>query len=196
MSKNLKNVATVEVPEKALNRLLEITDGLVRMHLELIHLYEQESYLKKHHKAYLHVRDHAEAVCESDKHTISEMLESLHPDKLFAEDDDGDDVMDVFDPKKCADCPCYDECDEYVNRKRVSPGSVAVVMMTTETLGQMQDDMIALTGQIDQLTGIFRNMVAGGSISPEALETVLAGASKLSDEVFDRWDNADMVAML
>ena len=39
-------------------------------------------------------------------------------------------------------------------------------------------------------------MVAGGSISPEALETVLAGASKLSDEVFDRWDNADMVAML
>jgi len=77
MSKNLKNVATVEVPEKALNRLLEITDGLVRMHLELIRLYEQESYLKKHHKAYLHVRDHAEAVCESDKHTISEMLESL-----------------------------------------------------------------------------------------------------------------------
>ena len=50
MSKNLKNVATVEVPEKALNRLLEITDGLVRMHLELIRLYEQESYLKKHHK--------------------------------------------------------------------------------------------------------------------------------------------------
>ena len=139
MSKNLKNVATVEVPEKALNRLLEITDGLVRMHLELIRLYEQESYLKKHHKAYLHVRDHAEAVCESDKHTISEMLESLHPDKLFAEEDDRDDVMDVFDPKKCVDCPCYDECDEYVNRKRVSPGSVAVVMMTTETLGQMHD---------------------------------------------------------
>ena len=64
MNKNLKNVATVEVPEKALNRLLEITDDLVRMHLELIRLYEQESYLKKHHKPYLHVRDHAEAVCE------------------------------------------------------------------------------------------------------------------------------------
>ena len=77
-----------------------------------------------------------------------------------------------------------------------SSRNLAVVMMTTETLGQMQDDMIALTGQIDQLTGIFRNMVAGGSISPEALETVLAGAAKLSDEVFDRWDNADMVAML
>ena len=196
MNKNLKNVATVEVPEKALNRLLEITDGLVRMHLELIRLYEQESYLKKHHKAYLHVRDHAEAVCESDKNTISEMLASLHPDKLFAEEENGDDVMEVFDPEKCRDCPSYDDCDEYVNRKRVHPGSVAVVMMTTETLGQMQDDMIALTGQIDQLTGIFRNMVAGGAISPEALETVLTGASKLSDEVFDRWDNADMVAML
>lgn len=196
MNKNLKNVATVEVPEKALNRLLEITDSLVRMHLELIRLYEQESYLKKHHKAYLHVRDHAEAVCESDKNTISEMLASLHPDKLFAGEENGDDVMEVFDPEKCRDCPSYDDCDEYVNRKRVHPGSVAVVMMTTETLGQMQDDMIALTGQIDQLTGIFRNMVAGGAISPEALETVLTGASKLSDEVFDRWDNADMVAML
>ena len=195
MNKNMNNlsVATVEIPEKAFDRMMEVIGGLAKMHLDLIQLYEQESYLKKHHKAYLHVRDHAEAVCEHDKLTISEMLSSLHPDNFF---DDEDDVLDVFDPKECNGCPDYDDCKEYVHQNGAQASDMGIVLMAPETLGQMQDDMIALTGQIDQLTGIFRSMVTGGSISPEALETVLSGASKLSDEVFDRWDNADMVAML
>lgn len=200
MNKNMNNmsVATVEIPAKAFDRMMEVISGLAKMHMDLIQLYEMESELKKHHKAYLHVRDHADQVCKHDKAAIQEMLTSLHPANFFPaeeEAEEGDDVEDVFDPVKCRDCACYEDCCEYVQQKAYEENA-GIVMMSTETLGLMQDDMLALSEQIDQLTGIFRNMVAGGAISPETLEKVLSGASQLSDEVVERWDNADMVAML
>ena len=51
---------TIEIPEAELNLMRTVINNLIFMHLDLIGFYETESDLKRHHRAYLHVRDEAE----------------------------------------------------------------------------------------------------------------------------------------
>ena len=75
MSKlNMAPVPTVEIPETELDWLKDSVQTLIKMHLDLIGLYERESLLKKHHRAYLHVRDHADQVCREHKEKIRDLI--------------------------------------------------------------------------------------------------------------------------
>lgn len=65
----------VQVPEVMLAQMYSDIHELVKMHRKLIALYEEESQLKKSHKAYLHVRDHADEVCRMDKKRVAEIRE-------------------------------------------------------------------------------------------------------------------------
>jgi len=67
-------IPTVEVPEAELDWLREAVSVLMNMHWDLIRLYAEESYLKKHHRAYLHVRSQAEQVCEEGKEKIRKLM--------------------------------------------------------------------------------------------------------------------------
>ena len=75
-------VRTVEIPEVELSALRVTVAALAKMHLELIRLYEEESHLKKHHKAYLHIRDHADQVCKEDKEKVNAMLQQFIADGM------------------------------------------------------------------------------------------------------------------
>ncbi len=54
----------VLVPESMITMLFEDISTLHEMLGKLISMYQQESDLKKHHKAYLHIRDQADELCE------------------------------------------------------------------------------------------------------------------------------------
>ena len=156
-------VKTVEIPEAELSMLRFSVATLAEMHLNLIGLYEKESHLKKHHKAYLHVRDHADQVCADDKKKVHQLLEQLIVDGPDAKED----TERGFDPDWCAGCDNYEECsreaesDEELDVFSLPEG---MVVMDTGTLGVMQDDMLALTETVDHLVSVYRGMIAGKGV--------------------------------
>ena len=71
MDKNTNNKEMVSISADELSQLIYDMNHLALMHKNLIRLYEEESRLKKHHKAYLHIRDYADKVCADDKKTVA-----------------------------------------------------------------------------------------------------------------------------
>ena len=73
---NNKNLTNTMPSSSAPLRVLEEDNQLLRQMLEaLIDMYHMESALKKHHKAYLHIREEAEEMC--DMFTMLRTLEKL-----------------------------------------------------------------------------------------------------------------------
>lgn len=71
-------VKTVEIPEAELDMLKNTINSLLFMHLDLIGYYETESDLKKHHRAYLHVREEAEEKIKEHIDEINHILIALN----------------------------------------------------------------------------------------------------------------------
>lgn len=185
---------TVEIPEAELSLLRFSVAELAKMHLELISLYEKESHLKKHHKAYLHVRDHADQVCIDDKKKVQELL-----GQLMAEAGAGDSPEATdrgFDPDWCAGCENYEECSaeasEGLDFFDLPDG---MVIMDTETLGEMQDDMLSLTETVDHLVAVYKDLIGGRAVSAMHVFQMLKAASEESREVFRKWDSANMAEL-
>lgn len=96
MDKNTNKNEMVSIPAGELSQLIYDMNHLALMHKKLIGLYEEESRLKKHHKAYLHIRDYADKVCAADKKTVAtiqnrykipDCLELKGKDKTKADDE-------------------------------------------------------------------------------------------------------------
>ena len=69
---------TIEIPEAELNLMRTVINNLIFMHLDLIGFYETESDLKRHHRAYLHVRDEAQNKIKEDIQDIKDILDALN----------------------------------------------------------------------------------------------------------------------
>lgn len=184
---------TVEIPEAELSLLRFSVAALAEMHLNLIGLYEKESHLKKHHKAYLHVRDHADQVCAEDKEKVEALLRQLLDDAS----EEGDEADRGFDPDWCAGCENYEECSKEADTEEMDVFDLpeGMVIMDTGTLGVMQDDMLALTETVDHLVAVYRDMIAGQGVDAKTMFSMLKAASAQSQEVFKRWDEAEMAEL-
>ena len=99
MNKNINTDTndTILVPKSEMVKILLGTVRLARMHLRLIDLHEEESRLKKHHKAYLHIREYADQIYEDERlvlvpsKTMSEMLDDMCDLGMAV-----DDLLDIF----------------------------------------------------------------------------------------------------
>jgi hypothetical protein len=176
MNMNKNATRMVEIPETLMNALFVTVNELANMHYELIRLYEVESQLKKHHKAYLHVRDHAEAVCAEDKQKVLCMMKGLmalmeahEQDKMEPEQEEKE--LDVFDLPE------------------------GMVIMSTDTLGIMQDDMLLLAEEVDHMVGVFRSLLSGRAVDRNSMDQMLREASESVEDVFSRWDDADLTEL-
>lgn len=189
-------VKTVEIPEVELSALRVTVAALAKMHLELIRLYEEESHLKKHHKAYLHIRDHADQVCKEDKEKVNAMLQQFIQGDFDYENTPVVEERE-FDPEDCRGCADYDECKKAAEEDGLDVFALpeGLVVMSTEDLGVMQDDMLALTETVDHLVSVYRGMMSGKGVDMKEMFSMLEGASKQSQEVFKRWDDAGMMEL-
>lgn len=96
----------VQVPEAMLAQMYADIHELVHMHRALIALYEEEAELKRRHRAYLHVRDHADEVCKEDKRRIAEIREHYDATEKQAAEPDMPEVFGVLL------FPCEEDCSE------------------------------------------------------------------------------------
>ena len=108
----------VQVPEAMVAQMYADIHELVNMHRELISLYEEESDLKKRHRAYLHVRDHAEDLCKADKLRVAEIYKHYaNAHKESSEDEDQGIVGMILVPvgdmsDSCEACNEKDSCSD------------------------------------------------------------------------------------
>lgn len=87
--KNRDMQAIVMLQEDKFRQIISAVTSLAEHHLELIGLYEKESRLKKQHKPYLYVREHADEVCRRDKKLVSALVhEVLDPESIRIVDPD------------------------------------------------------------------------------------------------------------
>ena len=175
----------IEIPAVALTQLFYDVQILAKMHQELIRMYEKESMLKKQHKAYLYVRDQADEMCRFDKQLVDVILDHYVNPKKY------------MDQAICFHNTLRDKSREHNADRTKEKMDVFVlphgmVMMSTGTLGVMQDDMLALTVAVDQLADAFRSMEKGGGYNRNEMNKLIGSASDLARDVFNRWDDAEL----
>lgn len=186
------------VPATVLEQLGKDLASLGAMLEILIDLHEKESQLKKHHRKYLHVREYADQQCIRFKSNLREIAERWEDKKVTCEDmgcknpTDDPYVEDVL--KEEAE---REEIDETTEEETVEFSNLpkGMVLMSSDSLGVMHDDIICLTEGVDVMVALFKAIMAGCPMKKEDVETVVNMTSDMSEEVFRRWEEAEMIEL-
>ena len=191
MNLNKKNCGGYHcIPDVVLKQIFADMDSLGMMLRELIGLYEKESKLKKHHRAYLHVREYADQACAGYKKKVIDIAGRWTDNRFTCED------MGCDRP---TDDSCVNEVQETQEKtsEEVDFSSLpkGMVMMTSESLGVMHDDVICLTEGLDTMAALFKAIMAGCPMSKADVEAVLNMTSAMSDEILERWEKAEMIEL-
>lgn len=109
---------TIEIPEAELNLMKTVINNLIFMHIRLISFYQTESDLKRHHRAYLHVRDEAENIIEEDIKEIKEILDTLNGMEEPTEDQTVILTKNTFDQLKQDLITLTDTIDNLINLQK------------------------------------------------------------------------------
>lgn len=186
------------VPAAVLDQLCEDMESLGGMLGELVGLYEKESRLKKHHRAYLHVREYADRACARYKEKMKEISNHWMDQKITCEDmgcknpTNDPYVEDVLNGKVMEEEVPDDSIEEPVEFSKLPKG---MVLMTSDSLGVMHDDVICLTEGLDTMVALIKALMAGCPMSREDMESVLNMTSAMSEEIFNRWEEAEMIEL-
>lgn len=190
MNVNVKNCGGYHcVPDAVLTQMMADMDCLGGMLGDLIGLYEKESQLKKHHRAYLHVREHADQACKYYKEKMKEIANHWVDQKVTCEDMGCQPSNDPYEKDFVKDS----KMEKYQVQDQEFPKGM--VLMSSESLGVMQDDVICLTEAVDTMAALFKALIAGCPMQKEDMQSVVNMTSALSEEIMKRWEEAEMIEL-
>lgn len=155
----------VSVPENMASMLFEDINALYGMLAKLISMYELESELKKHHKAYLHVRDEADDMCR----IYSCALQAMQ--KRWFSTMAGHFGADAFK-----------QTDDATKESGV--------VMSVESFENILDDTLCLTECVDVLSDNLENLVRVLSLPEDVVSqyiNICNSTREVADDVLDRW---------
>ncbi len=201
---NINTEATISVSLVDINRYLRNMRDLLEVHFKLIDLFHKEDELKKHHRAYLHVREQIEDTIRETDPVITNIaaqiimtLRSITPENLIKDTDSecrdcrcaGCDV----DCRECPDAPCSDFGDE--------DDKDGIICLDMDTYNQLIDDALTLAELVQMVTEMRREdygfIHRYGKLFPAfaAFErdrlNVYKDAQAEADEIMDRWDDME-----
>lgn len=186
------------VPAVVMEQLCDDLEDLGGMLGELVGLYEKESRLKKHHRAYLHVREYADKRCAHYKEKMKEIANHWMDQKVTCEDmgcknpTNDPYVEDVLNGNAAKQAEPETPAEESVEFSKLPKG---MVLMTSDSLGVMHDDVICLSEGLDTMVALFKAVMAGCPINKADMESVLKMTSAMSEEIFNRWEEAEMIEL-
>lgn len=173
-----------KVPEFVIIQMFKDMEQLGEMLKELIALHQEETRLKKHHKAYLHVREYTDVVCKEHEKKM-DVIQDRWKEPAFACEDFG--------------CECETQESEEVEVVEEESKSTmsstdftdGMVMMSGKTLGMMQEDLFILAETIDVLMVAMKAMMSG-RITPDAkVAQMLAVMAAMTDMITSRWEELE-----
>ena len=163
----------VELTFREVKEGMDIFFGLMGLTVELVNLIREESELKKHHRAYLHVR---EAIDEC----VAEVMEHIT------------DALDSFIDKEqmmhCADFPFAEaeDSDETVTLPKEKYELMVEDLLTMAELIEMVSDMrtrdIRVIGELGKYIPAFAAFEKGRL-------SLYREAAKEAEEIMQRWDD-------
>lgn len=210
----------VSVPLTHVNRYLCHMNGLLKTHFELIRLLEVENELKKHHRAYLHVRECIDQLIEETAPKVSEIAADLAAvmntgfsvDIADGEARDCEDCA-CFDCEgdclSCKESPCYDGREDDYPFAEADPSISSgyafedsdIVLISKKDFDTMLDDVITLAELVEIVTEMrtqdmefiqkhARQFPSFAAYERKRLK-VYKDANAEADAILDRWDDAD-----
>ena len=157
----------VTVPESMISMLFGDVTALYGMLARMISMYALESELKKHHKAYLHVRDEADELCQVYSCVLSAM-------------------------KKRWNNVLLQEIGKDAFKNEPEKKAQSGVLMSNESFENIMDDTLCLTECIDVLSDNLESLVKAVAL-PETIKSqyvnITNSARAVADDVLERWMN-------
>lgn len=168
-----------KVPEFVISQIFKDMEQLGKMLKELINLHQEESRLKKHHKAYLHIREYTDVVCTEHEKKM-EAIQDRWKEPAFACEDFG-----------CG-CDTQEEADEEEQLSlSASDFTESMVMMSGKNLGLMQDDLFLLAETIDVLILAMKALMSGRAVPDAKMAQMLAMMTAMTDMITSRWEDVE-----
>jgi hypothetical protein len=162
----------VELTFREVKEGIDIFFGLMGLTVELVNLIREESELKKHHRAYLHVRE------EIDK-CVAEVMEHI-TDTL-------DSFIDKEQMMRCADFPFAEaeDSDETITLPKEKYDLMVEDLLTMAELIEMVSDMrtkdVRVIGELGKYVPAFAAFEKGRL-------SLYREAAKEAEEIVERWD--------
>ena len=197
----------VSVPLTEINRYFRNMRDLLGIHAELVRLLETEAALKKHHRAYLHVRERIDQLIKETAPQLEKIAEDIAeamkvdaPESLIEEDESGCEGCPCFDCEgdclSCPESPCYDGKEESPFADAENDGEVVVI--PKEKYDMMVEDLLTMAELIDMVSDMrtkdVRAIQEFGKLFPAYAEyeknrlSLYREAAKEAEDIMNRWD--------
>ncbi|MBP3266203.1 MAG: hypothetical protein J6L84_04555 [Clostridiales bacterium] len=204
-------VKTIEIPEAEHTFLYEAFCEVLSMYTTLTRYYDEESKLKKHHRAYLHVREEAEQKIDDDYAKLAYIInkvdayagkypkfEEIPACKITPIEDDDfiDSDFDDFEDLEDEDDLVVREIQEDNDDSSEKVDGDDMVVMRYNDLSRLQADMIDLIDTVDDLTELFGAMLTvvtklASFGNPDAFALVTE-AKLTADHIFEKLENSKL----
>ena len=197
----------VSVPLTEINLYLRNMRDLLGIHAELVRLLETEAALKKHHRAYLHVRERIDQLIKETAPQLEKIAEDIAeamkvdaPESLIEEDESGCEGCPCFDCEgdclSCPESPCYDGKEESPFADAENDGEVVVI--PKEKYDMMVEDLLTMAELIDMVSDMrtkdVRTIQEFGKLFPAYAEyeknrlSLYREAAKEAEDIMNCWD--------
>lgn len=197
----------VSVPLTEINRYFRNMRDLLGIHAELVRLLETEAALKKHHRAYLHVRERIDQLIKETAPQLEKIAEDIAeamkvdaPESLIEEDESGCEGCPCFDCEgdclSCPESPCYDGKEESPFADAENDGEVVVI--PKQKYDMMVEDLLTMAELIDMVSDMrtkdVRAIQEFGKLFPAYAEyeknrlSLYREAAKEAEDIMNRWD--------
>ena len=197
----------VSVPLTEINRYFRNMRDLLGIHAELVRLLETEAALKKHHRAYLHVRERIDQLIKETAPQLEKIAEDIAeamkvdaPESLIEEDESGCEGCPCFDCEgdclSCPESPCYDGKEESPFADAENDGEVVVI--PKQKYDMMVEDLLTMAELIDMVSDMrtkdVRAIQEFGKLFPASAEyeknrlSLYREAAKEAEDIMNRWD--------
>ena len=197
----------VSVPFTEINRYFRNMRDLLGIHAELVRLLETEAALKKHHRAYLHVRERIDQLIKETAPQLEKIAEDIAeamkvdaPESLIEEDESGCEGCPCFDCEgdclSCPESPCYDGKEESPFADAENDGEVVVI--PKQKYDMMVEDLLTMAELIDMVSDMrtkdVRAIQEFGKLFPAYAEyeknrlSLYREAAKEAEDIMNRWD--------
>lgn len=202
-------IKTITVSAKDAVAYMENTNALFKALWELTDMLKEESELKKHHRAYLHVRENIDEKVKEARSLMNKVsMDTLKSNIKYNASDDAPDCKDCVccdcddDCSGCAFSPCYEEeeadCDEDYPFEEAEDDENSIIL-PKQKYEEMVEDLLTMAELIDmvcdmrtydegEIRKLARFVPAFAAYERNRL-SLYRDAAKEAESIMDRWED-------
>ena len=200
-------VTTITISAKDAAAYMENTNSLFKALCELTDLIREESKLKQHHRAYLHVRDNIDEKVKEAREIMfkvsGDMLRTAFESKEHEETADCEECVCSDCPHDCLSCkdsPCCDSRDAGNDTPFADAEDEddASILFPRQMYDDMIDDMLMMAELIDMVCDMrttdmkaireLSKYIPGFAAFEKNRLSVYRDAAKEAEDIINRWD--------